>query len=129
MGDTMGDLRNVTDFVFNEATVDASEELESEWRGAEDLNGSQFYVSYSAVGSPTVDLEVDISAVGQVDARKRDYEDWMETVEVESGAAEAGHFVAAPTEMNSPFGAYRVRLTTDGALTNVRVALCRHGLG
>ena len=123
----MSDTRDVTDWIAYELTVTAAESPKTfDWRGAEDLRGCQWWIKYT--GTATVGVTADVSPCGMKTKRTQPQADNFANVAVEAGAAGAGHFVAAPTEMASFFGAYRAKVTTDDTIV-LTLAVCRHGLG
>jgi len=126
---TLSDIRNVTDFVFNEVSLLAiNSPLTSAWRDADDLNGSQFWISYT--GTATVNLTVECSAVGGTQKRQFTQTDWSKVYTVKNGCAAAEGFVASPAlPMDRPFGSYRVIVATDANITGLKVAVCRNGIG
>jgi len=123
----MPDFRNVTDWIAYELTVTAAESpLTFDWRGAEDLRGCQWWIKYT--GTATVGVTADVSPCDSKSVRTKPPADNFVNVVVEAGAAGAGHFVAAPTEMDSSHGQYRAIVTTDATIV-LTLAVCRHGLG
>ena len=123
----MADTRNVTDWIVFETAILAADSPKTfEWRGAEDLRGCQFWIDYT--GTATVNVDVHLSPVDKKNSRTMAAASHYESVAVEAGAAAAGHFVDPPTEMDRPFGQYRLVVTTDANIV-ASIGICRHGLG
>ena len=122
----MSVLRNFTEWVLNNGDVAGPGTLVSDWKDAGDLNGCQFYIKYT--NAATVNVTVEVSAIGATDARQHDRDDFSQTaISVEAGAAAAGHFVDPPTVMDRPFGSYRVTVaSTDNAIEALYVLVCRN---
>jgi len=125
----VGDIRDVLDIIRNnQALLAANSPWTSDWRGAEDLNGCQFWISYT--GTATVNVTVEVSAVPPTQARHLTRTDWSKVYTVKAGAANAEGFVDPPDPpMDRPFGSYRVIVATDANITALRVGICKHGLG
>lgn len=124
----MSILRVVSDIVFDRAFTAAQSPITSDWRGAEDLNGCQFFCTYT--GTATVNLTVECSAMTPTQNRQNPYASWSKVYTVKNGVAAAEGFIDPPDPpMDRPFGAYRVIATTDANITDFKVVVCRHGLG
>ena len=123
----MAEPRNLTDWIIFEGAITAAESPRTfGWRGAEDLQGAQFYIDYT--GTATVDVAVHLSPVDRKNRRTMDPALHYESISVESGASGSGHFVDPPDEMDRFFAQYRVVVTTDANIV-ASIGICRNGLG
>lgn len=123
----MPEPRNITDWIVFEGAILAADSPKTfDWRGAEDLSGSQFWIDYT--GTATVGVAVHLSPVDRKNRRTMDPALHYEAVVVEAGAAGAGHFVDPPDEMDRFFAQYRVVVTTSANIT-ASIGICRNGLG
>jgi hypothetical protein len=122
-------LHNTPDVVFNAVALTAATgSVTSEWRDADDLNGCQFFVTYT--GTATVNVTAECSVVGGASARAFTRGNWSKSYTVKNGVSATEGFIAPPDPpFDRPFGSYRVTVTTDANITNLRVAVCRHGSG
>jgi len=123
----MPEPRNVTDWIVFEGAILAADSPKTfGWRGAEDLQGSQFWIDYT--GTATVGVAVHLSPVDRKNRRTMDPALHYEAKTIESGASGTGHFVDSPDEMNASFAQYRVVVTTDANIV-ASIGICRNGLG
>lgn len=123
----MADPRNITDWIVFEDAILASESPKTfDWRGAEDLNGCQFWIDYT--GTSTVGVTVDISPVDRKNRRTMNPALHYEAATVEAAAAGAGHFVDPPVLMDRYFAQYRVVVTTSADIV-ASIGICRNNLG
>jgi hypothetical protein len=122
-------MRNLTQWIWESNAVSQNTSETSAWFDAEDLGGCQFFTRITSAGSPDWTLEVELSPVSWVDYKNglRDPATFKETLEVATGTATAAQFDDPPTEMDRPFGTFRMKITENNtaAITGIWVALCR----
>lgn len=123
----MPEPRNVTDWIVFEGAILAADSPKTfDWRGAEDLQGCQFWIDYT--GTATVDVAVHLSPCDRKTRRTMDPADHYVSKTVEAGASGTGHFVDPADEMDRYFAQYRVVVTTDADIV-ASIAVCRNNLG